>query len=249
MFHVKQEREMFHVKHGAARGAAPADPGSLTDAAAAVFGPGMDTARRYADLLAGPGVERGLLGPREVGRLWDRHLLNSAVVGELLEPGERVIDIGSGAGLPGIPLAIARPDLEVVLLEPLLRRSEFLTEAVAELGLAVEVVRGRAEERWVRDRFGARDVAVSRAVASLDKLTKWSMPLLRPDGRMVAIKGERAPEEVETYRRVMAAAGAVDVRVVICGANYLRPPSTVVLARRGKPSRQRPTRMADRGTR
>jgi 16S rRNA (guanine527-N7)-methyltransferase len=254
MFHVKQEHEMFHVKHGdrvAPEGepAAPADPGSLSDAASAVFGARVDIARRYAELLAGAGVERGLIGPREVGRLWDRHLLNSAVVAELIDPGERVIDIGSGAGLPGIPLAIARPDLEVVLLEPLLRRSEFLTEAVAELGLAVEVVRGRAEEPWVRDRFGARDVAVSRAVAPLDKLTKWSMPLLRPDGRMVAIKGERAPEEVEMYRRVMAASGAVDVRVVTCGANYLRPPSTVVLARRGKRSRQKPARMADRGTR
>jgi len=254
MFHVKQEREMFHVKHGGrgeaavANRPAPSDPGPLTDAATAVFGPRMEAARRYAELLAGPAVERGLLGPREVGRLWDRHLLNSAVVGELLDPGERVIDIGSGAGLPGIPLAIARPDLEVVLLEPLLRRSEFLTEAVAELGLAVEVVRGRAEEPWVRDRFGARDAAVSRAVAPLDKLTKWSMRLLRPDGRMVAIKGERAPEEVETYRRVMAASGAVDVRVVTCGANLLRPPSTVVLARRGKRSRQKPAHMADRET-
>jgi 16S rRNA (guanine527-N7)-methyltransferase len=184
-----------------------------------------------------------------VDRLWDRHLLNSAVVGELLDPGERVVDIGSGAGLPGIPLAIARPDLELVLLEPLLRRSEFLTEVVAELGLALEVVRGRAEDPWVRDQFGARDVAVSRAVAALDKLTKWSMPLLRLDGRMVAIKGERAPEEVKAHRRVMAALGAVDVRVVTCGANYLRPPATVVLARRGKQPRQKPARMADRETR
>lgn len=253
MFHVKQEDEMFHVKHGdgeAVEGASAvtADPGSLAGAAAAVFGPRLGIARRYAELLAGPGVERGLLGPREVGRLWDRHLLNSAAVGELLEHGERVIDIGSGAGLPGIPLAIARPDLDVVLLEPMLRRSEFLIEVVAELGLAVEVVRGRAEDPWVREQFGARDVAVSRAVAPLDKLTKWSMPLLRPDGRMVAIKGERAPEEVEAHRRVMAASGALDARVVTCGGNYLHPPSTVVLARRGKRPRQRSGRMADRGT-
>lgn len=251
MFHVKQEDEMFHVKHTEAEGtrAGAADLGALDSAATAVFGPRIGIARRYAELLAGPGVERGLLGPREVGRLWDRHLLNSAVVGELIEPGERVIDIGSGAGLPGIPLAIARPDLDVVLLEPMLRRSEFLIEAVAELGLAIEVVRGRAEEPWVREQFGARDVAVSRAVAPLDKLTKWSMPLLRLDGRMVAIKGERAPEEVEAHRRVMAASGAVDVRVVTCGGNYLRPPSTVVLARHGKRPRQKSPRMADRGTR
>jgi 16S rRNA (guanine527-N7)-methyltransferase len=248
MFHVKQDHETFHVKHARDTTAAEATA-AMSDAAAAVFGNRIDMARRYAELLAGPGVERGLLGPREVGRLWDRHLLNSAAVGELLDPGERVIDIGSGAGLPGIPLAIARPDLEVVLLEPMLRRSEFLTEAVAELGLAVEVVRGRAEDPWVRDRFGSRDAAVSRAVAALDKLAKWSMPLLRQDGRMVAIKGERAPEEVEAHRRVMAGSGAVDVRVVTCGVNYLCPPATVVLARRGRPSRQKPARPADRGAR
>jgi 16S rRNA (guanine527-N7)-methyltransferase len=251
MFHVKQDHEMFHVKHadGDAGVEERAEPGPVSDAAAAIFGGRVDLAQRYAELLAGPGVERGLLGPREVGRLWERHLLNSAVVGELLDPGERVIDIGSGAGLPGIPLAIARPDLEVVLLEPMLRRSEFLIEAVAELGLAVEVVRGRAEDPWVRDQFGSRDVAVSRAVAALDKLAKWSMPLLRQDGRMVAIKGERATEEVEAHRRVMVASGAVGARVVTCGANYLRPPATVVLARRGRQARQKPARSADRGTR
>jgi 16S rRNA (guanine527-N7)-methyltransferase len=225
------------------------EPGRAPDYAAVIFGSRLHVAQRYAELLASAGVERGLLGPREVVRVWDRHLLNSAVVGELLNPGERVVDIGSGAGLPGIPLAIARPDLHIVLLEPLLRRSEFLNEVVAELGLAVEVVRGRAEEPWVRDRFGGRDAAVSRAVAALDKLTKWSMPLLRPDGRMVAIKGERAPDEVQEHRRGMAAVGAVDVRVVTCGANYLRPPSTVVLARRGKQSHHRPARMANRGPR
>lgn len=253
MFHVKQDEAMFHVKptdreRSGERGA-PVEPGRADEAAAAIFGPRLDVARRYAELLAGAGVERGLLGPREADRLWERHLLNSAAVGELLEPGERVIDVGSGAGLPGIPLAIARPDLEVVLLEPLLRRSEFLAEVVAELGLAAEVVRGRAEERWVRERFGAADAVVSRAVAALDKLTKWSMPLLRPGGRMLAIKGKRAPEEVEAHRRVMAASGAVDVRVVTCGANYLRPPATVVLARRGKQARRPSARMTDRGTR
>ena len=257
MFHVKQHQPMFHVKH-ASPGEGGADlPASHTDAdsaatdqaAAAIFGPRLDVARRYADLLADAGVERGLVGPREVDRLWERHLLNSAAIAELLEPGERVVDIGSGAGLPGIPLAIARPDLEIVLLEPLLRRSEFLNEAVAELGLAVEVVRGRAEEPWVRDRFGQRDAAVSRAVAALDKLTKWSVPLLRPGGRMIAIKGERAPDEVQQYRRVMAALGAVDVKVVTCGANCLRPPATVVLARRGKQAHRGPARKESGRTR
>ena len=224
-------------------------PGMAPDTASAIFGSRLYLAERYAELLAGAGVERGLLGPREVDRIWDRHILNSVAMAELIEAGERIIDIGSGAGLPGIPLAIARPDLDAVLLEPLLRRSEFLNEVVNDLGLGVEVVRGRAEEPWVVDRFGQRDAAVSRAVAPLGKLTKWSMPLLRPGGRMLAIKGERAPDEVQQYRRVMEASGAVDVRVVTCGANYLRPPATVVLARRGKRPRHRPTQMGKAGRR
>lgn len=219
----------------------------IEPAASAIFGPRLGLARRYAEALAGPGVERGLVGPREVGRLWDRHLLNCAVIGELLERGDRVVDIGSGAGLPGVPLAIARPDLQVVLLEPLLRRTEFLREMVTDLGVAVEIVRGRAEESWVQDQLGGSDAAVSRAVAALDKLTKWSMPLIRPNGRMLAIKGERAHDEVREHRRVMIASGAVDVRVVTCGANYLRPPATVVFARRGKQIARGSARMASGG--
>ena len=221
-------------------------PGPAPAAAGEIFGPGLDAAQRYAETLATTGVERGLLGPREVDRIWDRHLLNSVAVAELLERGERVVDIGSGAGLPGIPLAIARPDLNIALLEPMLRRSEFLKEVVAELGLTVEVVRGRAEDPAIRERFGERDVAVSRAVAALDKLTKWSMPLLRPGGRMIAIKGERAPDEVEEHRRGMAALNAVDVRVVTCGASYLRPPATVVVAQRATRSRRGSAPRADR---
>lgn len=241
---------MFHVKHDRPdQPASGAPTPDLSVAAAAIFGSRIEAARRYAELLSGPGVDRGLLGPREVGRVWDRHLLNCAAVAELLEPGERVIDIGSGAGLPGIPLALARPDIEVVLLEPLLRRSEFLSEVVDQLGLPVEVVRGRAEELWVRHQFGERDAAVSRAVASLDKLAKWSIPLLRPGGRMLAIKGERGREEVEQYRRVMAASGAVDARVVTCGATYLRPPATVVSARRAKQPRHQPARTGKAGNR
>ena len=234
---------MFHVKHVGQSDPVPepaAKPATVSDAAAAIFGPRLEVAQRYAELLATAGVERGLLGPREVDRLWERHLLNSAAIGELLDDGERVVDVGSGAGLPGIPLAIARPDLQIALLEPMLRRSEFLKEAVAELGLTVEVVRGRAEESWVRDQIGGSDAAVSRAVAALDKLTKWSMPLLRPGGRMIAIKGERAPDEVQEHRRVMVAAGAVDVRVLACGASYLCPPATVVLAQRGERRPRRP---------
>lgn len=215
---------------------------SDTEAAARLFGPGLALIQRYAELLAGAGVERGLIGPREADRLWERHLLNCGVVGELLQIGERVVDIGSGAGLPGIPLAIARPDLDIVLLEPLLRRSQFLAEVVAELGLAVEIVRGRAEEPEVRERWGQRDAAVSRAVATLDKLTKWSMPLLRPGGRMIALKGERACDEVREHRRVMEVSGAIDAKVVTCGAPFLRQPVTVVVARRGTQPHHRSAR-------
>lgn len=210
------------------------------DAASDIFRGRLDLARRYAAVLGGAGVRRGVLGPREMDRIWDRHLLNCAAIGELLQPGERVVDIGSGAGLPGLPLAIARPDLEVVLVEPLLRRSEFLREAVAELGLEVEVIRGRAEEAAVRGAAGGADAVVSRAVAALDRLTEWSLPLLRPGGQMLAVKGERAPAELAEHRRVMIALGADDVRVVRCGVNYLSPPATVVVALRGARSRGQP---------
>jgi 16S rRNA (guanine527-N7)-methyltransferase len=216
---------MFHVKH--------VEVSAAPGAAEAIFGSRMDRAQRYAEILAGAGVERGLLGPREVDRLWDRHILNSVAIGELLDPEERITDIGSGAGLPGIPLALARPDLRLTLIEPLLRRSDFLLEVVDDLDLEITIVRGRAEEQSVRQQAGEMDTVVSRAVASLDKLTKWSLPLLRPDGRMVAIKGERAEDEIREHRRVMAALGAVDVKVVRCGADYLDLPATAVVARRG----------------
>ncbi len=202
-------------------------------AAAEVFGEGLETARRYAELLATAGVERGLIGPRERERLWDRHILNSAAIGELIPPSIRIADVGSGAGLPGIPLAIARPDLSVVLIEPLLRRTTFLSEVVAELGLAnVAVVRGRAEDPGVRAELGKFDAVTSRAVAALDKLARWCMPLLRPGGEMLAMKGERADAEVEECRNVMRSLGVSEVRVVKCGVEFLTPPATVVVARR-----------------
>jgi 16S rRNA (guanine527-N7)-methyltransferase len=218
---------MFHVKHGDV----PAPP----PAAADVFGEGLGQAERYAQILAVAGVERGLIGPREAERLWDRHLLNSAALAELLESGDQIADIGSGAGLPGIPLALARPDVRVTLIEPLLRRSDFLREVVDDLGVDITVVRGRAEEQGVRQQVGEIDAVVSRAVASLDKLTRWSMPLLRPGGRMLALKGQRAEAEVDEHRLAMEMLGAVDARVVTCGAGYLDPPVTVVTAQRGEP--------------
>lgn len=127
----------------------------IEPAASAIFGPRLGLARRYAEALAGPGVERGLVGPREVGRLWDRHLLNCAVIGELLERGDRVVDIGSGAGLPGVPLAIARPDLQVVLLEPLLRRTEFLREMVTDLAWPLRSCGGAPRSPGCRTNWAA----------------------------------------------------------------------------------------------
>lgn len=197
-----------------------------------VFGDRLDDARRYARLLAEVGLDRGLIGPREVDRLWQRHLLNSAAVGELIERGQRVVDIGSGAGLPGVPLALARPDLRVILVEPMLRRSEFLRDVVGMFDFNGSVVRGRAEDAMVRAAVGEVDVAVSRAVASLDKLAQWSVPLLRPGGLMLAIKGEHAAEEVDRQRRVMASFGADGARVVRCGVDYLEQPASVVVAHR-----------------
>jgi len=217
---------MFHVKH--------VDVSEPPQGVGAVFGDRVALVRRYAEILAGDGVERGLIGPREADRLWDRHVLNSAALGELLDTGEQIADIGSGAGLPGIPLALARPDLRVTLIEPLLRRSDFLREVIDDLGLDVAVVRGRAEEQAVRQQVGEMDAVVSRAVASLDKLTRWSAPLLRSGGRMLAIKGERAASELDEHRRVMESLGVVDARVVTCGEAYLDPPATVVIARRGE---------------
>lgn len=222
---------MFHVKHAEV----PAPPA----AAEALFGDATERAQRYAEILAGAGVERGLLGPREVARVWDRHVLNSAVVAELLDPEERIADIGSGAGLPGIPLALARPDLRVTLIEPLLRRSDFLREAIDELALDCRVVRGRAEDRAVRDEVGETDAVVSRAVASLDKLTRWSAPLLRAGGRMLAIKGERAEDEIREHRRAMATLGVTEVKVMRCGAQFVDPPVTVVVGFRGSQRLQR----------
>lgn len=209
------------------------NPPDAPRAVGEVFGDRLDVAVKYADHLTSAGVERGLIGPREALRIWDRHILNSAVVAELMESGSRIIDMGSGAGLPGIPLAIARPDLSIVLLEPMLRRCEFLSELVEKLDLPVKVVRGRAEEPAVRSELSGVDVVVSRAVADLLKLTRWSFPLLRPGGRMLALKGERADAEVAESLAGMTQLGANQVEVVKCGTRYLNPPTTVVSAVRG----------------
>jgi 16S rRNA (guanine527-N7)-methyltransferase len=199
-------------------------------AAAAVFGTELERAERYAGLLVGPGVERGLLGPRETGRIWSRHLLNCAVVAELFAEQARVVDVGSGAGLPGLAVAIARPDLRVDLVEPLQRRAEFLTEAVEvlELGARVRVVRGRAEEPVTLRAVGGADWVTARAVAPLDRLVRWCLPLAAPGGRLALIKGSSAGEEVRQHRSALRRLGADRAELVSCGVDVVDPAVTVV---------------------
>lgn len=181
---------------------------------------------RYADLLATDGVVRGLIGPREAPRLWDRHLLNCGVLGDVLPQGSRVCDIGSGAGLPGLVLASSRPDLQVTLVEPLLRRTTFLEEVVEVLDLDnVVVVRGRAEALHGQRRF---DVVTSRAVAPLARLLEWSMPLVEPDGALVAMKGSSVSEEVEEAREVLDRLGCAEPEASVLGEGLLER-STIAL--------------------
>ena len=192
----------------------------------------------FADILSSAGVERGLIGPREVPRIWQRHLLNCAVVadpeGGLVPDGARVADVGSGAGLPGVVWAIVRPDLHLVLVEPLLRRATFLAEAVntLELGERVVVRRDRAED-VARDReWVAADVVTARAVAPLERLIGWTVPLLRPGGQLLALKGSNAAEEVGAATEAAATAGLADLRVEQLDADYLDVPTTVIIGHR-----------------
>ncbi|KUN64935.1 MULTISPECIES: 16S rRNA (guanine(527)-N(7))-methyltransferase RsmG [Streptomyces] len=192
-----------------------------------VFGDRFDDAVRYAELLAEAGVQRGLIGPREVPRLWERHLLNCAVLSEVVPEGVTVCDVGSGAGLPGIPLALVREDLKITLLEPLLRRTTFLTEVVELLGLDhVTVVRGRAEE--VMGKLTPVHVVTARAVAPLDRLAAWGVPLLRPYGEMLALKGDTAEEELKAAGTALSKLGAVETSILHVGEGVVDPLSTVV---------------------
>ncbi len=202
--------------------------------AAAVFGDRLDLAREFAQLLATEATTRGLMGPREVARLWDRHLLNCAVVADLLPQRARVVDVGSGAGLPGLALAIRRPDLRVDLVEPLLRRVTFLQEAVSRLALGdtVRVVRGRAEEAVTIGQVGAAQWATARAVAPLDRLVRWCLPVLQSGGWLLALKGASAAAEVSEHQAVIRILGGREISVLRCGAAQLAEPTVVVRVRR-----------------
>lgn len=208
---------------------------SVPDAARRVFRlDRLPLARRYAELLSTAGVERGLIGPREAPRLWDRHLLNCAVLGEVIPEDATVVDIGSGAGLPGVVLAIARPDLSLTLVEPLLRRTTFLTEVVDELGLDnVEVVRGRAEMLHGGRSF---DVVTSRAVAPLARLLEWSMPLVSPTGTLVAMKGSSVDQEITDADPVLRRLGCAEPVVVVLGEGVLISTTVAVRVAWGDPA-------------
>ena len=211
-------------------------------AASTVFGAALPLAERYVARLAGDGVARGLIGPREVPRLWERHVLNSAAVAEAVPPGARVVDVGSGAGLPGIPLALARPDITLTLVEPMARRIEFLEEAVRDLDRdqahdgspAWRVIRGRAEERAVVSAVGPVDVVTARAVAPLPRLVGWCRGLLRPGTQLIALVGARAVEELPAMLAELTAAGMRDVRPRAVGADLGDAATTVVVMTRGQ---------------
>lgn len=201
-------------------------------AAHEVFGPALPRLQAYAELLAGPGTERGLLGPREVPRLWERHLLNCAGLSSLVQDGQVVLDLGSGAGLPGIVLALQRPDVQVVLVESLQRRAVFLTECVEQLGLRNTLVRrARAEELHGTLEV---DVVTARAVAPVDRLAAWALPLLHVGGRLLALKGEQAGAELEVARPALARLAAVGASVVEVGSTELGTHARIVVVEAGR---------------
>lgn len=204
-------------------------PPPVPEVAAELFGRRAADAARFVAMLAGEGTHRGVIGPREVSRLWDRHMLNSVAIGELIAPGCRVLDVGSGAGLPGIALALARPDLTIALLEPMARRTTWLQEMTEVLDLPVEVRRGRAEDHTVSTDW---DVVTARAVAPLGRLARWCMPLLRPGGQLLALKGAGAREEASRDRAEVYRAGGCGIEIVECGVSLVDPPATVVIVSR-----------------
>lgn len=232
----------FHVKH-------------IPAAAALHFGEEAAVGlSAYAEILASEGVKRGLIGPREVDRLWERHVLNCAVVAhageELVPEGSTVIDVGSGAGLPGLTWALVRQDISVVLLEPLLRRATFLTEAVEELGLQdrVTVVRARAEEKHGLE---PAQVVTARAVAPLDRLASWTLPLTRVGGSVIALKGSTAGREIDEARVALTRFGAGEPSIHSCGDGICEIPTTVVRIPRvahGDVGSMRETRKHPRGS-
>lgn len=207
-------------------------PAHLAEAAATLFGQRLHLAEAYAHILATDGVIRGLIGPREAPRIWDRHLLNCAALAELIPSGARVSDVGSGAGLPGLVLALTRPDTSIDLIEPLARRTVFLEQVVGRLGLddSVTVIRARAEDLAAQPPPGFRpaDIVTARAVAPLDRLAAWCLPLALVGGHLLALKGASAADEVIDHREAVDRAGGGQPVVRRCGVGVIDPPATVI---------------------
>lgn len=194
-----------------------------------VYGEHIGQARQYFDLLVRDGDLLGLIGPREMPKLWSRHILNSAVVADLVEDGQVVADVGSGAGFPGIPMAILRPNVKFVLIEPMERRANWLADVVVPtLGLEnVKVLRGRAEEAPLRN----YDVTTARAVSALPKLLRMLVPLTTPGGQVLAMKGSKANDEIEESRSLAKKLKLDSFEIVTVGENLLVDPTTVVRVR------------------
>lgn len=204
----------------------PVLSGDALEAAQKVFGDRLPLAQRYVEHLATSGIERGLIGPREVPRLWERHVLNCAVVQELIEQDAKVADVGSGAGLPGLCLAIARPDLSLTLIEPLERRVIWLTEVVEDLGLEnVDIMRSRAEQA-VGD--VEAEYITARAVSALVGLLDITLPILRGTGQLLALKGRTAAEEITKAKKKLNKYGARETEILLAGEELLEEPTTVV---------------------
>src|SRR5674476_398784 len=209
-----------------------------------VFGDRLELAQGFTAILADSGVSHGLIGPREVPRLWERHVLNCAVIHPAIAADQMVIDVGSGAGLPGLALAIARPDLDLHLVEPMLRRTNWLSMVVDELGLMnVTVHRGRAEEFWG---ILCAPVVTARALARLRELAGWCLPLLLPGGSLLASQGVSVSEEVETDRAVLRRLGAIDDVIESFGHGIVDQETTVLRvvmgdrpAQRGGPKKKK----------
>ncbi|GAB3078269.1 16S rRNA (guanine(527)-N(7))-methyltransferase RsmG [Intrasporangium mesophilum] len=203
--------------------------------AAPIFGDRLGLAEEFVAILADTGISHGLIGPREAPRLWDRHVLNCAVVADAIPPtgeAQQVIDIGSGAGLPGLALAIVRPDLDLHLVEPLARRTGWLSGTVAQLGLTnVSVHTARAESMW--DRIAAPWVT-ARAVSGIVQLAEWTLPLLMPRGSLLALKGSRAASELEESRTALTRLGVVEAAVDQYGDGLLEEPTIVLRATIGE---------------
>ena len=225
----RSDRSAHAESDGAVAQPAPGLQGREAEAAQSLFGDRLELAQRYVEHLASSGIVRGLIGPREAPRLWGRHVLNCVVVEALIPQSARVADVGSGAGLPGLCLAIARPDLELTLIEPLERRVTWLNEIVQDLRLEnVQVLRARGEQVEELPGGSAPDVVTARAVSALGGLLDFTLPLLQGSGELLALKGRSAQQEIDKARKQLKRHRVAQTEVLTLGSELLEEPTTVV---------------------